>query len=226
MKPIDITVDDVVRFAEEFDGETFTTIARGSPFTIRLGNRGIRYELPSGDSWSIKYELIQKYIDCYNASSSTDRQKTTIYPEKLRERSYMARILFEIANKGQTPGRAKNDGLRDLDVPVGNNTPDRALSCSYSVIRDPEVRRYIIKTAEGRCEYCRKEGFLMKNDRRYLEVHHVISLADLGKDTVANVIALCPEHHREAHYGANAESLEKSFMACIKKRNEKQPSPA
>ncbi|WP_256325004.1 HNH endonuclease signature motif containing protein [Nitrosomonas sp. Nm132] len=35
----------------------------------------------------------------------------------------------------------------------------------------------------------------------YLEVHHKIPLAFGGEDTVVNAIALCPNCHREAHYG-------------------------
>ncbi|AWV01316.1 hypothetical protein DM992_11800 [Burkholderia sp. JP2-270] len=37
--------------------------------------------------------------------------------------------------------------------------------------------------------------------RPYLEVHHVLPLAQGGHDTVANAIALCPNCHREQHYG-------------------------
>ena len=113
---------------------------------------------------------------------------------------------------------SENSGLNDLAIPSGNATPDRALSSSYSVIRDPEVRDYVIKKSAGMCEYCGKKGFLMRNGRHYVEAHHIIALANQGKDTVENVIALCPEHHREAHYGAEAEALEMKFVKCIQQR--------
>lgn len=58
----------------------------------------------------------------------------------------------------------------------------------------------------------------MSNGKHYLEAHHVIALCDQGKDTEENVIALCPEHHRQAHYGTNAEALEKKFIECIGNR--------
>ncbi len=35
----------------------------------------------------------------------------------------------------------------------------------------------------------------------YLEVHHIIFLADEGPDTTENVAALCPSCHRECHHG-------------------------
>jgi hypothetical protein len=50
---------------------------------------------------------------------------------------------------------------------------------------------------------------------QYLEAHHVIALAAQGPDTVHNVIALCSEHHREAHYGMHAEELERRFLAKL-----------
>jgi 5-methylcytosine-specific restriction protein A len=34
-----------------------------------------------------------------------------------------------------------------------------------------------------------------------LEVHHKKQLSEGGEDTVENAIALCPNCHREAHYG-------------------------
>jgi 5-methylcytosine-specific restriction protein A len=58
----------------------------------------------------------------------------------------------------------------------------------------------------------------MANGRYYLEAHHIIALSGAGRDTVDNVIALCPEHHREAHYGADAESLERRFIEIVRKK--------
>ena len=40
-----------------------------------------------------------------------------------------------------------------------------------------------------------------KDNTPYLEVHHIIRLADDGDDSVENAIALCPNCHREAHFG-------------------------
>ncbi|WP_342542729.1 HNH endonuclease signature motif containing protein [Paenisporosarcina sp. FSL H8-0542] len=35
----------------------------------------------------------------------------------------------------------------------------------------------------------------------YLEVHHIKRLADNGEDSVENAIAVCPNCHRELHFG-------------------------
>jgi 5-methylcytosine-specific restriction enzyme A len=115
-----------------------------------------------------------------------------------------------------------NDALRDLDdSPLGNSTPDRASAIRSTFIRDPQVRAYVLGIAAGQCEYCKEYGFLMPNGRHYLEAHHVISLAEDGRDTVDNVIALCANHHREAHFGASAEQLEIEFITRIQNRPNK-----
>lgn len=55
----------------------------------------------------------------------------------------------------------------------------------------------------------------MPNGKRYLEAHHIIALGNQGRDRVENVIALCAEHHREAHFGTDAEALEARFIERI-----------
>ena len=100
-------------------------------------------------------------------------------------------------------------------APPGNESPDRALHSGYSYKRDPKVRAHVIKRSKGRCEYCGKEGFLMVNGERFVEAHHIISLAEQGPDTIDNVIALCPDHHRQAHFGADAEALEQEFLTRL-----------
>jgi 5-methylcytosine-specific restriction protein A len=113
----------------------------------------------------------------------------------------------------------EQNGLADLqDSPQGNNFPDRALTDSWTFKRDSKVRKHVIDKAAGKCEYCGKIGFKSKNGQHYLEAHHIISLSTQGKDTVGNVLALCSEHHREAHYGENAEKLEGKFLKKIKMR--------
>ena len=50
-----------------------------------------------------------------------------------------------------------------------------------------------------------------------LETHHVRRLVDKGPDTTDNVAALCPNCHRELHYGARAKDL---IQACCCERSE------
>ncbi|NJR13449.1 MAG: HNH endonuclease [Phyllobacteriaceae bacterium] len=71
--------------------------------------------------------------------------------------------------------------------------------------RNPDVIVEILYRANGICEHCKNHAPFNRNTdgRPYLEVHHRIPLAEGGDDTVANAIALCPNCHREAHFGAD-----------------------
>jgi 5-methylcytosine-specific restriction protein A len=132
-----------------------------------------------------------------------------------------------LVRDGDATGGSKikqESAIDDLDdVPEGSDVPDRAKKNVTQVVikRDNRLRAYVLKRARGRCEYCNGLGFLMENDKHYLEAHHIIALSNSGKDTVDNVIALCPQHHRQAHYGADAESIEKEFMNILKMLNRK-----
>ncbi len=69
--------------------------------------------------------------------------------------------------------------------------------------RNPDVVAEVLAQASGKCQQCGSPApFTRKSDGSpYLEVHHKIPLAFGGEDTVVNAIALCPNCHREAHYG-------------------------
>lgn len=72
-------------------------------------------------------------------------------------------------------------------------------------VRSPDVVAEVLLRANGRCEICHNEApFLRRNGTPYLEVHHVVQLANGGDDTPENAVAACPNCHRQAHYGARA----------------------
>ncbi len=95
--------------------------------------------------------------------------------------------------------------------PKGTDCPERVLKAGSAFKRDPEVRRYVLNRAQGKCEYCGQPGFKMADGRLFLETHHIIPLSEKGPDEVDNVIALCPNHHREAHYGKDLIDMRKSM---------------
>lgn len=69
--------------------------------------------------------------------------------------------------------------------------------------RSPDVVAKRLIIANGICECCGKKApFIRKcDDTPYLEVHHIVSLANNGDDTVENTAALCPNCHRRKHFG-------------------------
>lgn len=81
--------------------------------------------------------------------------------------------------------------------------------------RSAEVRRYVLSRAKGKCEFCSIKGFTLADGSTYLETHHVIPLAEGGKDSPSNVAALCPNHHKEAHYGQAAAKIRDYLLDYI-----------
>ncbi|EHY9847421.1 HNH endonuclease [Vibrio cholerae] len=69
--------------------------------------------------------------------------------------------------------------------------------------RNPDVVAEALIRANGYCERCNQSApFTRKKDNSpYLEVHHIVPLSLAGEDILGNVIALCPNCHREKHFG-------------------------
>ena len=92
--------------------------------------------------------------------------------------------------------------------PLGNEAPKKTQGSKSTYVRDPKVVRWVLDRARGICELCRRPApFLDSKGEPFLEVHHVVQLADGGPDTVRNARGLCPNCHREVHLGLNKSNL-------------------
>lgn len=91
--------------------------------------------------------------------------------------------------------------------------------------RDPKVRDAVLLLSGGHCERCGQQGFVTITGDRYLETHHVVGVAERGPDSIDNVIAVCPNCHRQAHFAANKIQVEREFMAAIRRRGSKKELP-
>ncbi|HDY8371443.1 TPA: HNH endonuclease [Klebsiella pneumoniae] len=68
--------------------------------------------------------------------------------------------------------------------------------------RSPYVVAEVLLRAKGKCQSCKRDApFLKEDGTPFLEVHHIEWLSKGGEDSVENAIALCPNCHRQAHYG-------------------------
>jgi predicted restriction endonuclease len=108
--------------------------------------------------------------------------------------------------------RRSTNAIDDL----GTDTPDYSLSERWSYSRDKKVRTAVVRRAKGKCEFCGKPGFIAQDGKPYLETHHVIFLANEGADRLTNVIALCPNDHREAHFGNRRAEIEAEMISKLK----------
>ncbi|WOG28683.1 HNH endonuclease signature motif containing protein [Endozoicomonas sp. 8E] len=89
-----------------------------------------------------------------------------------------------------------------LDIPVGIAKPTISSGKVTQYTSDPKVKAWVLKESQGNCENCDSLApFTTAAGEPFLEVHHLKRLADGGSDRISNAIALCPNCHREFHYG-------------------------
>lgn len=111
-------------------------------------------------------------------------------------------------------------GVGVVDQFIGNHAPQApALKERIEYERSDKVRQLVMLRSRGRCEWCDAPGFKTHGGEIYLESHHVIALADKGVDHITNVIALCPNDHRMAHYGEHREAMAEGLLARVRDRN-------
>ncbi len=87
--------------------------------------------------------------------------------------------------------------------------------------RDRKTREAILSLAQGVCECCGELGFETDDGSRYLETHHIIEVSAHGPDDMTNVVAVCPNCHRKAHYSKSRLSVERAMITAIRQRGSK-----
>ncbi len=104
-----------------------------------------------------------------------------------------------------------------IERPPGSPKPKKNTGKSVTAYqRDPEVKAWVLQEAKGVCELCGAHApFLTSKGNPYLEVHHVEGLADGGPDTTDNTVALCPNCHREVHYGESRDASVRALYATV-----------
>ncbi len=135
-------------------------------------------------------------------------------------KSRLLRLIRENALFESFLAKSTGDfGLDDMKVaelmargqgepPAGNDNPGSSQELRNLYQRDLRVKAWVLVEANGQCECCAKNAPFRKADgSSYLEVHHVQQLAQGGSDTTSNTIAICPNCHRELHFGTNSAAI-------------------
>lgn len=153
-------------------------------------------------------------------STSVLKKKSNGLPLKPRTRSGGWSEVFNIGEVLLLPTFPKRDYNSELqnDLKDSENSsaverknrlatsspfPEKIQVLSSGFRRNSDVIVEVLNRANGICELCKKPApFKRKsNGIPFLEVHHWTPLSEGGKDTVKNAGALCPNCHREVHYG-------------------------
>ncbi|OXJ00866.1 MULTISPECIES: HNH endonuclease [Burkholderia] len=97
-------------------------------------------------------------------------------------------------------------GLADHTTPAPSPPPRKPAKITVTTeafVRAPGVVAEALYRADGKYEICHGDApFLRRNGRPYLEVHHLVQPTAGGEGTMENAVAVCPNCHRQAHYGA------------------------
>jgi len=96
-----------------------------------------------------------------------------------------------------------DDAQRRARLANASAIPKQIHVVAKAYLRNADVIAEVLKKADGSCQSCKKLAPFVRRSTGtpYLEVHHRLPLSEGGEDTVENAVALCPNCHREAHFG-------------------------
>lgn len=97
--------------------------------------------------------------------------------------------------------------------PKGNTNPSKVAIEVEIFIRDDEIKTWAKQQANGKCQLCDLPApFEDKYGTPFLEVHHIQHLSEKGPDTTENVVALCPNCHKAAHFSKDKTNIKKQLL--------------
>ena len=130
-------------------------------------------------------------------------------------------VEHELTSPGTPPKTSTSDEAswlairRDLVLAAAEATKGRLSEHEYW-LRNRQLRAYVRERAGGTCESCgRKAPFVDRSNRPFLEVHHILQLAHDGLNSPRNVIGVCPNCHRRAHFGLDMDRFQQDLKALV-----------
>ncbi|MFN2302634.1 MAG: HNH endonuclease [Anaerolineales bacterium] len=111
--------------------------------------------------------------------------------------------------------------LRSCAIKAFEHPTPHLESNRTAIFRSAAVRSYVLRRAAGICEACGGVApFKTTSGRPYLELHYLRRPSDGGPDHPAWVAGLCPNCHRQAHYGQNRELFNRNLREIILKKEQ------
>ena len=125
------------------------------------------------------------------------------------KRSYKISPYLNIATSNLKNLKAK---------PSGQLQPEKRQRASGNYNRNGDVKDYVLNSAKGVCECCMETAPFCKDDGSpFLEIHHVHFLSEGGADTIENSVAVCPNCHKELHFGKKRNELKNKIYKKYKR---------
>jgi 5-methylcytosine-specific restriction enzyme A len=117
---------------------------------------------------------------------------------------------FKIVRAVLAPETIEVDSQFDLIL-----SPEKYPISGAAYFRAIEIKDKVLLRSKGKCEYCGEIAFTTHRNTLFLEVHHVVPLGKGGVDEMWNTVAVCPNHHREAHFGLNRDEILSHFVSYL-----------
>ncbi len=178
------------------------------------------------DKWRIKIKVIKNLINSpiiFDESNKTELSEDK-YLVKGFQSSTMPLLesvfykIIDLAYQGENLekeidfidfDKLSNDknGIKILNK-IYQNAEIKKREKLIKVVERGKIANEIKKYLGYKCQICEALGinpytFKKKNGDYYVETHHVIPVSDTEKSklSVENLICVCPNHHRQIHYG-------------------------
>lgn len=146
-------------------------------------------------------ELHVEYLVRKYERASAQQRILSKYQTLVSNGESIERVQSVFMKQVEDSSRLKKGRSERLNA--ANKTPTQGTAIIRYYRRNPDVVAEVLFRASGICERCGRDApFIGKSTGLpYLEVHHKVQLAHGGEDTLENAIAVCPNCHRELHFG-------------------------
>jgi 5-methylcytosine-specific restriction protein A len=195
---VDATDDDEVARVEFFVNGVLSATSEVNDHRDHKDWRGqINVESPNlgyfrwGDEEKNDRSIEDRFITLNNISDLIEVQPTTF-------EGYLS-----VLDNGIEDSMVLSNEERLARLSIADKKPKSIVVQTTNYRRNPDVIVEVLSRANGICENCDKPApFIRRRDGTpYLEVHHIIQLSKGGNDTINNAVAICPNCHRELHFG-------------------------
>jgi 5-methylcytosine-specific restriction protein A len=160
------------------------------------------YIIFDGELYPLKYTYALS-ANCPPTDFNTNQMKSAMKGLGVSFYSLKEHAKHQNTFAEQVSNSLNDPASRKRRLRKANKKPTARYIVSIVFDRNPDVVAEVLSRAGGSCESCGAEAPFTRasNGTPYLEVHHKQPLADGGDDSVPNAEALCPNCHREKHYG-------------------------
>ena len=199
---------------EETDGVVFTKINPRNSASKRTGiERRRALRMDKALQAAVKGRLPVRVVVLEGRRRKNMQEKPSHVTARLLDSMNWTITVYDLKTGECTLTRGGHRFADQFSTPdETDRKPDQRDVSGKAFVRSSTVRSNALARANGKCEWCGIPGFVMADGRTYLETHHVIPLSEDGRDTERNVAALCPNHHREAHHGANRAEMRQKLL--------------